>query len=204
MPAVFARKAGTVIAVSASEEGTPPQAGVIRVEGEGGDLKATGDIVITGFSSPSSVAYKATSTIGGPKYLTVFGDNLTQITINTVLFQGDGCDQELNGILSGFQFYADNRLKPDSTPIVKIVYGGVSFEGFLVGYTPSSQINSGLQVHSGQFTIIGWVSDDWFTRTASTVEDGEGESPDLINTTTGRSDDSLLYTTQIQTGGVRQ
>lgn len=176
MPAIFTRGAGTVIAVRNNEEGTPPQAGVIRVEGEGGDLKATGDIIITGFSAPASVAYKATSTIGGPKYLTVFGDNLTQISINTVLFQGDGCDQELKGILSGFQFYADNRLRPDRTPIVRIVYAGVSFEGFLVGYSPNSQIQGGLQVHVGTFTLIGWVNSEWFTRTqGDDVPEGGGQ-----------------------------
>lgn len=177
MAAIYARKAGTVIAVKAAEEGTPPQAGVIRIEGENGDLKATSDIVVVGFSAPSSVAYKATSTIGGPKYLTVFGDDLTKIAINTVLFQGDGCDRELSGILNGFKFYADNRLRPDKTPIVKIVYAGVSFEGFLVGYSPSSQIQGGLQVHTGVFSIIGWINSEWFTRTQGDDVPAAGDSP---------------------------
>jgi len=179
--AIFTRGAGTVIAVRETKEGIPPQAGVIRVEGVNGDLKATADIVVTDFSAPASVAFKATSTIGGPKYLTVFGDNLTQIAINTILFQGDGCDRELTGILHGFQFYADNRLRPDRTPIVRIVYAGVSFEGFLFGYNPNSQIQGGLQVHTGTFQLIGWINSEWFTRTEGSDIPEDGSQPDFNN-----------------------
>jgi len=202
MPAIFTRKAGTVLAITSNEDGVPPQAGVIRIEGINGELKATGDIVVTGFSAPSSVNYKATSTIGGPKYLTVFGDNLTQILINTILFQGDGCSGELKGILSGFYFYARNRLRPDSAPVVKIAYGGVSFEGFLVGYDPTSQINAGMQTHVGVFKLIGWVNSEWFSG-ESVTSLGDLGSTDIPGFNGGDPTYGTPGLVPVTTGGVR-
>ena len=154
-------KPGTIVVVRGQGGEETPKQGIIQVEGESGQLTETEDIIIVAASMQQQVAYKTAPTIGGPEYLFVFGDRLSPLTINAILFQDSMCSEgagsESNGVMSALKFYAKNRLTPGNAPLITVAYSGATFQGFLVGVSIDSQNQNGNQTHSASLQLIGWV-----------------------------------------------
>lgn len=188
--------------MGAPEGEDSPETGILRIEGEGDQqLNAAYHVIVHNFSVRNSVAFRSTPTIGGPNYIFAFGDNVASLSVSVTMFQGYGClsegqEQDLNGILSSFQFYANNRIMPTVAPLVKIVYGGVNITGFLVGFSPASQGGGQRLVHQAVFELIGWVDEPWFGRSqgqgsgASSADSGGGGSTSDSNGNPSQETDS--------------
>lgn len=81
-------------------------------------------------SVSQSVNVQFQSSLGGPVYVYVFGDNMGNISVSGTAFAGLCDNANTNGIKEVIDYYEDNRAS-ERSEVVTVTYGSKSFDGFL-------------------------------------------------------------------------
>lgn len=168
MAAVFQSVPGTLVVLRRNTaEDDEPVSGIVMLEGlNDQDLH---DVIIVSMDYSEEVMAKVTATIGGPEYLFVFGDRLSGITVNALLFTGLGCDgPSQNGVMTLLRYYRENRLQVGRAAPIRIVYASAVIRGFLMGLKTRTVVDaSGLQATTATMQLIGWVDESSIARDAT-------------------------------------
>ncbi len=145
----FVAKAGTVIKLASSDKVAEA---VVSIDSLNGSGKS---VIITSIAMDSQTSVQFSPTIGGPEYLYVFGERLSDTQVTFALYSNAGCDEGGDhGVTDFLNYYDNNKVTADKATPITIAYLGQTIKGFLIGCRVSTQTGSdGLPISTGTLTL---------------------------------------------------